>query len=160
MICVRIRIFERIWHVDCLFLYIGRGRRVPKLQTPIGVESARLGAFSLKVRRLSSGACCSREASAGYSAIESAFVTSQVASQRGRSRNLKCEQQASAPFRCGPARGHFFALCGGWRGSIDAFRAGLVHSRQLFTSLQIRQARLSLRRLHSFVTVARCREPS
>lgn len=137
------RIFAQSWHVDCSIITTERGRRAPKLQTPIGVESARLGAFSLKVRRLSNGAYCSPEASAGYSAIESAFVTSQVAPQRGRSRNLECEQQASAPFRYGPARGHFFALCGDWRGSIDAFRAAIVLSRQPFASLQIRRARPS-----------------
>jgi hypothetical protein len=126
-----IHILAGIWHVDCSFRILERGGRAPKLQTPIGVESARLGAFSMKVRRLSSGACCSREASAAYSAIESAFVTSQVASQRGRSRNLKCEQQASAPFHYGPARGHSFAP--------RQMGADMAEGGQLFASLGFRR---------------------
>lgn len=101
-------ISKRLWHVDCSLLTSERGGRAPRLQTPMGVESARLGAFSMKARRLSKGVCCSCEALAASPLCESAFVTNQVASQRGRSRNLECEQQASAPFRYGPARGHFF----------------------------------------------------
>ena len=104
--------FEQNWHVDCNLIAAERGGRAPKLQTPIGVESARLGAFSLKVRRLSDGVCCSHEALAACPLVESAFVINQVALQRGVSRNLECVQQTSAPFQCGPARGHSFALRG------------------------------------------------
>jgi len=35
-----VRILNGNWHVDCSIIMAERGRRVPKLQTPIGVESA------------------------------------------------------------------------------------------------------------------------
>ena len=73
------------WVRRMLLLLTERDGRAPKLQTPIGVESARLGAFSQKVRSLSNRACCLNEASAGCTAVESAFVSNQGASQRGRS---------------------------------------------------------------------------
>ena len=58
------------------------------LQAPIGVESARLGAFSLKVRCLSDVAAARVRLRRHVPPFESAFVTNQVASQRGCSRNL------------------------------------------------------------------------
>ena len=97
---------SRIWHVDCIHPIAERVGRVPNLQTPIGVEGARLSAFSLKVRHSSEKAYSSREAAAAFWALRVGFVDQPFVSQRAR--GVLNPNSKHQPFPIWPRKGPLF----------------------------------------------------